>query len=49
VADLPIELPPGRRDAYPADDAAVNALAAEYGLEDSCQTLVRAVSRLAAA
>jgi 5'-3' exonuclease len=47
VADLPIELPAGRRDAYPADAATLDALAAEYGLADSCQTLIRAVSRLA--
>ena len=47
VADLPIELPAGRRSSYPVDAEALAALASEYGLEESCQTLVRAVSRLA--
>jgi 5'-3' exonuclease len=49
VADLPIELPAGRRSAYPTDADALDALATAYGLKDSCETLVRAVSRLAGA
>jgi 5'-3' exonuclease len=46
VTDLPIALPSGRRDSYPADAAALNALASRYGAEDSCRQLVRAVSPL---
>ena len=49
VDDLPIELPPGRRDAYPGDDAALQALAARYGLRDACARLVSAARRLASA
>jgi 5'-3' exonuclease len=47
VADLPIELPPGRRDAYPADEAALRSLAARYGVGDSCARLLTAVASLA--
>jgi 5'-3' exonuclease len=47
VADLPIELPPGRRDAYPADEAALRSLAVRYGVGDSCARLLTAVARLA--
>jgi 5'-3' exonuclease len=43
VADLPIELPPGRRDAYPAHPAAVSELAAAYGVEDACDRLLAAL------
>jgi 5'-3' exonuclease len=32
VTDLPIDLPPGRRDRYPADPERVEALADRYGL-----------------
>jgi hypothetical protein len=48
VADLPIALPPGRRDAYPIDEAAVRSLAAEYRVADACERLVAAVRGLAA-
>ena len=47
VADLPIALPPGRRDAYPADQAAVESLAAQYGVRESCGRLIAAVASLA--
>ena len=47
VADLPIELPPGRRDAYPADEVALTSLAARYGVAESCARLLTAVSRVA--
>jgi 5'-3' exonuclease len=40
VADLPIGLPRGRRDAYPANGAAMQALAARYGVRDSCERLL---------
>jgi 5'-3' exonuclease len=43
VADLPIPLPPGRRDAYPADEPALQSLAAQYGLEESCGRLLAAL------
>jgi 5'-3' exonuclease len=47
VTDLAIALPSGRRDSYPADAAALNALAGRYGAEDACRQLVRAVGHLA--
>ena len=48
VTDLPIVLPAGRRDSYPDDEAALRALAARYGVADSCARLLTAVARLAA-
>jgi 5'-3' exonuclease len=47
VADLPIALPSGRRDAYPANEAAVRSLAAQYGVRSSCDRLLAAVAHLA--
>jgi len=47
VDDLPIDLPAGRRDAYPVDSAAMDALASRYGVRDACARLVSAVRRLA--
>jgi 5'-3' exonuclease len=47
VADLPIALPSGRRDAYPADEAAMQSLAEQYGVRESCGRLLTAVSSLA--
>ncbi|MBV9802969.1 MAG: flap endonuclease [Solirubrobacterales bacterium] len=47
VTDLPITLPAGRRDAYPADEAALRALAARFGVGDPCARLLTAVARLA--
>jgi 5'-3' exonuclease len=47
VADLPIALPLGRRDAYPADGAAMQSLAAEYGVREPCGRLLAAVASLA--
>ena len=47
VADLPIALPPGRRDDYPVDPAAVRSLAAQYGVGESCEGLVKALGRMA--
>jgi 5'-3' exonuclease len=47
VADLPIALPLGRRDAYPADRATVQALAARYDVRESCDRLLAAARRLA--
>jgi 5'-3' exonuclease len=47
VADLPIALPSGRRDAYPADEAAMRSLAAKYGVRESCDRLLAAVASLA--
>jgi 5'-3' exonuclease len=40
VADLPIELPPGRRDFYPADAAALQSLAERFGVQESCAALL---------
>ncbi len=47
VTDLPVPLPAGRRDVYPADEAALRALAAKYGVGDPCARLLTAVARLA--
>jgi 5'-3' exonuclease len=47
VTNLPIGLPPGRRDIYPADEAALRALATRYGVGDPCARLLTAVARLA--
>jgi 5'-3' exonuclease len=47
VADLPIDLPSGRRDAYPANEAAMESLAAQYGVRESCRRLLAAVVSLA--
>ena len=46
VADLPIALPPGRRDTYPADETTMKSLAARYGVGGSCERLLAAVGRL---
>jgi 5'-3' exonuclease len=40
VLDLPITLPAGRRDRYPADPAGVAALAARHGVKGACDRLV---------
>jgi 5'-3' exonuclease len=47
VDDLPVALPPGRRDAYPANDAALWALAAHHQAEDSVHRLLSVLTRLA--
>ena len=47
VTDLPIELPAGRRDMYPADEAALGLHAAHYGVRESRARLLRALARLA--
>ena len=47
VADLPIALPAGRRDAYPAHEAAMRLLAEQYGMQAVCERLLSAVRRLA--
>ena len=44
VADLPIALPPGRRDVYPDDENALRSLAAKYGVGDPCARLLTAVA-----
>jgi hypothetical protein len=49
VTDLPIELPPGRRDAYPERQAAMNDLAEPYGVLEACRRLVSAAGILARA
>ena len=49
VDDLPIELPAGRRDTYPVDEARCDALAARYGVRDACARLMSAVRRLGSA
>ncbi len=46
VADLPIELPAGRRGRYPADPARMGAIASDYGVTAACARLVSSVSRL---
>jgi 5'-3' exonuclease len=44
VPDLPIELPPGCRDRYPDDPAALNSLMADYGLQAASSRLVEALN-----
>jgi 5'-3' exonuclease len=43
VADLPIELPAGRRDAYPVDSGALEELARRFGAQRSCVSLLAAL------
>ena len=43
VADLPIELPAGRRETYPADPAALDALVERYGLREPADGLLAAL------
>ena len=47
VADLPIALPFGRRDAYPTNEAALESLGAQHGTQEPCTRLVRALAGLA--
>jgi 5'-3' exonuclease len=44
VADLPIPLPVGRRDAYPANEAAARSLVAQHGVRQSCDRLLAAIA-----
>jgi 5'-3' exonuclease len=44
--ELPVALPAGRRDSYPADGAALVALAARHGVESACARLVAALSAM---
>jgi 5'-3' exonuclease len=44
VADLPIAVPAGRRDRYPADPAQLNALMATHGLQAASARLVEALN-----
>jgi 5'-3' exonuclease len=46
VSDLPIGLPCGRRDAYPANEDAMRSLAAQYGVQESCRRLLTAIRSL---
>ena len=46
VPDLPITLPLGRRDTYPADAAALESRTSHDGLRESCARLLRALTRL---
>lgn len=43
VADLPIALPEGRRDAYPVSERTMRSLAAQYGVSEACDRLVSAL------
>jgi hypothetical protein len=46
VLDLPITLPAGRRDRYPADPAGVAALAARHGVKGACDRLVAVLAAM---
>jgi hypothetical protein len=48
VDDLPLALPPGQRDAYPSDEAALRALAPHHDAQDSVDRLLSALTGLAA-
>ena len=43
VADLPIQLPAGRREAYPADPAALDVFVERYGLREAADGLLAAL------
>jgi 5'-3' exonuclease len=43
---VPVALPAGRRDRYPADPAALTALIAEHGVGASCTRLVSALAAM---
>jgi 5'-3' exonuclease len=47
VPDLPIELPPGRRDAYPVDGERLTALTERLGLGSATERLLAALAALA--
>jgi 5'-3' exonuclease len=44
VDDLPVALPPGRRDAYPVNEPALHALAAHHHAQDSVDRLLSALA-----
>ena len=46
VTDLPIEVPPGRRDRYPADPARAEELGRRYGVASSIERLVKALASM---
>ena len=48
VDDLPIALPPGQRDAYPADEPALRTLAAHHHVGDPVDRLLSALTGLTA-
>ncbi len=48
VEDLPIALPPGRRDVYPANEPGLRALAAAHYAQDATNRLLSALAGLAA-
>ena len=48
VDDLPVALPPGQRDAYPANEPALRMLAAHHRAEDSVDRLLSALTQPAA-
>jgi 5'-3' exonuclease len=43
VADIPVPLPPGRRDAYPADPERLVELGSRYRLDSAFERLLRAL------
>jgi hypothetical protein len=47
VDDLPVALPPGRRDPYPTNEPALRSLAAHHQAEDSLDRLLTALTSLA--
>jgi 5'-3' exonuclease len=47
VDDLPVTLPPGQRDAYPANEPGLRALAARHHVEDSVDRLLSALTTVA--
>ncbi|TMC80560.1 MAG: 5'-3' exonuclease [Chloroflexi bacterium] len=48
VADLPIEVPPGRRDSYPADPKEVERLGKKYGIGNNLDRLSTALRSMPA-
>jgi hypothetical protein len=45
--DVPVPLPPGRRDSYPAAPEALIELAERHGVKSSCERLLKALNTLA--
>ena len=43
VTDAPVQLPPGRRDEYPEHPERVVELSEKYGLQSSCERLLKAL------
>jgi len=48
VADLPIDVPPGRRDRYPAHPKRVDELGKKHGIDNNLERLIKALNSMPA-